>query len=149
MKVRFLARLACGLLLIGLGAAGVAQQDSAGSSTDSSNLARPNVVKKIDKRRYLWPGPGIVAPKPLAESIPPFQGHAPKGKTVLCIGIGDSGRVEQIEILKSLTREFDDYAVETASQWRFVPAMKDGRAVPVYINADFDSKKVEGKADAP
>ena len=120
----------------------VGQQNSSGPVVTNGTADSPNVVKKLDKSHYLWPGPGIAPPKPLATPLPAYSEIAPRGKTVLCIGIGETGRVEQIQILTSLTKDFDEYAVKTASQWTFAPATKDGKAVPVYLDVDFDSKTV-------
>ena len=124
------------------------QQDSAGSAPAKSASDLAIVVKSLNRNHYFWPTRGIVPPKPLTTELPPYTETAPPGKTVLAIGIGATGRVEQIQLVKSLTKDFDEYAIKTVSHWTFAPATKDGTPVPVYLNVDFDSKKVNRETGA-
>ena len=118
------------------------QQQGGSTLSDADGKGQPKVVKKIDKRHYLWPGPGFVPPKPLSTPIGAYPGLGPIGKAVLCLGIGETGDIEEIQVVKSLTKEFDDFAIKTASQWKFSPATKGGKPIPVYLESEFKQTKV-------
>ena len=164
MTKPFVATFTRCVVLFGITALGVtatAQQSSNGgdppaASQQQGGLApagaggtdQPNVVKKIDKRHYLWAGPGFVLPRALSTPMPVFPGTAPPGKAVLCLDIGETGQVEEIQVVKSLTKDFDNFAIKTASQWKFAPATKDGKPTPVYLEAEFKQKKVDSKNNA-
>ncbi len=48
--------------------------------------------------------------------------------------ISDKGMVEDIEVLESPDESLTDAAVEAVEQWRFKPALCDGKPVGVYYN---------------
>ena len=125
-----------------------AQQNPSGTSTQVT-CTPPNVVKQIDKHRFQWAGPGVVSPQPISTPLPdtPEQIRT-KGKVTLCIGINETGDIEQIQIVRSVSKDFDDFAVNSVNQWKFAPATKGGRPIPVFINVDVEAKKVDPKAHA-
>jgi TonB family protein len=109
----------------------------------------PNVVKQIDKHRFQWPGPGVVSPRPISTPLPDMPDQIrTKSKVTLCIGINETGDVEQIQIVRSVSKAFDDFAVDSVNEWKFAPATKNGKPIPVFINVDVEAKKVDSKSRA-
>jgi TonB family protein len=56
------------------------------------------------------------------------------GLVVLEAAVSQAGTVENVGIIKSLAPGLDMAAVNAVRQWRFKPAMKDGKPVPVLFN---------------
>jgi TonB family protein len=52
-----------------------------------------------------------------------------KGVVVLYVEIGPDGRATDIRVNRSLGMGLDEKAIEAVRQWRFRPAMKDGKPV--------------------
>jgi len=50
--------------------------------------------------------------------------------------------------VRSVSKDFDDFAVNSVNQWKFAPATMSGRPIPVFINVDVEAKKVDPKAHA-
>ena len=48
--------------------------------------------------------------------------------------IDESGNVTRIKVLKGLTMGLTESAVETAKQWKYKPATREGVPVAVYLN---------------
>ena len=54
-----------------------------------------------------------------------------QGAVVLEVRVGEDGSVDDVRVLQPLPNGLDEAAVEAVRQWKFQPAMKDGRAIPV------------------
>lgn len=82
-------------------------------------------------------GPAIDPPVRLEAPVPQYTVLARKmrleGTVVLQAVIGRDGRVDQIEVLKPLGLGLSESAVETVRRWRYEPATRDGRPIPVYL----------------
>ncbi|HTC36720.1 MAG TPA: M56 family metallopeptidase [Bryobacteraceae bacterium] len=80
-------------------------------------------------------GPGIAPPKILEKTEPHYTKDAKEAKiegTVqLTMVVGTDQRVHDIKVTKSLDLGLDANAIACIRTWRFQPAMKDGKAVPV------------------
>jgi TonB family protein len=80
-------------------------------------------------------GPGIAPPKILEKTEPHYTEDAKEAKiegTVqLTMVVGTDQRVHDIKVTKSLDLGLDANAIACIRTWRFQPAMKDGKAVPV------------------
>jgi protein TonB len=55
---------------------------------------------------------------------------------VLDVVLLEDGTPKIVRILQSLNPDLDERAVRTFEQWRFTPAMKNGRPVKVRMNAE-------------
>ncbi len=66
--------------------------------------------------------------------LPP--GSEDNGKVILLVGINTKGRVEAVRVLRDDWQAFEKSAVDTVRTWRFKPAEKDGKPVPVQITVD-------------
>ncbi len=87
-------------------------------------------------------GGGVSAPKPLFTPDPEYSEEARKAKyqgtCVLWLIVGPDGRPRDIRIARSLGLGLDEKAIDAVRQWKFEPAMKDGKAVSVQINVEVE-----------
>ena len=59
-----------------------------------------------------------------------------QGDVVLWVVIGADGTPRDIRVQRSLGMGLDEKAVAAVKNWRFQPAMKDGRAVTVQVSIE-------------
>ena len=95
------------------------------------------VSNTFDRRQYLNRDDGARPPKALKTPAPeypwtPFR-RGIQGTVVLAVGIGKTGEVEKVQVVRRLDPDLDNAAVQALMQWRFAPAEKDGEAVPFQI----------------
>jgi periplasmic protein TonB len=87
-------------------------------------------------------GGGVSPPKTLYAPDPEYSEEARKAKfqgtCVLWLIVGPDGRPRDIHIARSLGLGLDEKAIEAVKQWKFEPAMKDGKPVAVQINVEVD-----------
>lgn len=85
-------------------------------------------------------GGGISAPRPIATPDPEYTEEARRAKfqgtCVLGLIVDADGRPRDIRIARGVGLGLDQKAMEAVRQWRFEPAMKDGRAVAVQISVE-------------
>ncbi|MGA9390844.1 MAG: energy transducer TonB, partial [Candidatus Sulfotelmatobacter sp.] len=89
-------------------------------------------------------GGGISAPQPLATPDPEYTEQARLAKTqgtcVLWLIVDDQGHPRDIRVVRGLGMGLDAKAIEAVKQWRFQPALKDGRPVNVQISVEVGFK---------
>lgn len=87
-------------------------------------------------------GGGVSAPKVVYQPDPEYSEEARKAKfqgtCVLSLVVGPDGRPRDIRIARSLGLGLDEKAIEAVKNWRFEPAVKDGKPVAVAINVEVD-----------
>jgi len=87
-------------------------------------------------------GGGVSAPKELYAPEPEYSEEARKAKyqgtCVLYLIVGPDGKPRDIRVARSLGLGLDEKAIEAVKQWKFEPAMKDGKPVAVAINVEVD-----------
>jgi TonB family protein len=100
------------------------------------SLRNEEVNERIANDMATRVGPGVTAPR--AVRVFGLWSRRPKmpGTVVLDVIILEDGTPKIVKILRSLTPEQDEAAVRNFGQWRFSPAMKDGRPVKVRVNAE-------------
>jgi len=85
-------------------------------------------------------GGGVSAPRVLYAPDPQYSEEARKAKyqgtVVLWAVIGADGRPKTLRVARSLGLGLDQQALDAVKDWRFEPAMKDGRPVAVQINIE-------------
>jgi TonB family protein len=85
-------------------------------------------------------GGGISAPEPVSTPDPEYTEQARLAKTqgtcILWLIVDDQGHPRDIRVVHGLGFGLDAKAVEAVKQWRFQPAMKDGRPVNVQISVE-------------
>ena len=83
-------------------------------------------------------GGDVSAPKPTYAPDPQYSEQARaahyEGNVVLWLVVNAGGLPQDIKVQKSLGMGLDIEAIKAVRQWRFQPAMKDGKPVPVMIN---------------
>jgi TonB family protein len=81
-------------------------------------------------------GPGVTAPQ--AVRVFGLWPRRPKvqGTVVLDVVLLEDGTPKIVRVLQSLDPELDENAIRNFEQWRFSPAMKDGRPVKIRMNAE-------------
>jgi len=90
--------------------------DSAGHHLDSSEVAAPGPLRKIDPK------------------YPPtlIKDHV-EGEVVLYAVIRRDGSVDSIQLVRGIDEQLDANAMQALSQWKFRPATKQG--APVELEA--------------
>jgi protein TonB len=85
-------------------------------------------------------GGGVSAPRPISTPDPEYSEEARKAKyqgtCVLWLIVGPDGRPRDMRVARSLGLGLDEKAIEAVKNWRFEPAMKDGKPVAVQINVE-------------
>jgi periplasmic protein TonB len=85
-------------------------------------------------------GGGVSAPRQLYAPEPEYSEEARKAKyqgvCVLYVEVGPDGHTRNIHIVRSLGLGLDEKAIESVKNWRFEPAMKDGKPVTVAVNIE-------------
>jgi TonB family protein len=80
-------------------------------------------------------GPGITPPKMLLHVNPSYPVQAKKekreGTVVVSVVITEKGIPEDVRVTKSAAPDLDENAVAAVRQWKFEPALKDGKPVKV------------------
>jgi len=88
-------------------------------------------------------GGGVSAPRAVYAPDPEYSEEARKAKyqgtVLLWLVVGPDGRSHEVRVQRSLGMGLDEQAVEAVKKWRFEPALKDGRPVPVqiYVEVNF------------
>jgi len=98
------------------------------AAEDATFAAFPPVTKGMK------PPKATSAPDPKFPDLP--ADAEPRGTVVMLIGVSAKGRVEAVRVLRSDEPAFEKSAVDTVKKWKFKPAEKDGRAVPVQITVE-------------
>jgi len=139
MKLRLAILLFCGLCLA---TAAIGQPQSA-VWTPPATLKGPcpdTVESKtawFDPSLYLLHSNGLNLGRPLSAPDPEYAESARQAKVqgtvLLAVAINTSGTVDKVKIVCKLEPGLDQKAVEAVSQWRFAPATKDTKPVPVQI----------------
>jgi TonB family protein len=90
-------------------------------------------------RRYA-DGMGITRPRVVREVKPVYTPEAMEakleGEVLLEIVVKEDGTVGDVEIVRRLAPELDEQAVRAARGWRFTPALRDGKPVPVRVTLE-------------
>lgn len=85
-------------------------------------------------------GNGVTAPIPIYQPDPDYSDEARKAKyqgtVVLTVIVGTDGRVHSPRVIRSLGMGLDEKAQEKVLVWKFKPATKDQRPVPVEVNVE-------------
>jgi TonB family protein len=89
-------------------------------------------------------GGGISAPQPVSTPDPEYTEQARVAKTqgtcILWLIVDDQGRPRDIRVVRGLGMGLDAKAIEAVKQWKFQPALKDGRPVNVQISVEVGFK---------
>jgi protein TonB len=85
-------------------------------------------------------GGGVSAPRAIFYPDPEYSEEARRAKyqgtCILWLVVGPDGRAHDMKVSRTLGLGLDQKAIEAVRQWKFEPAMKDGRPVAVQINVE-------------
>ena len=122
-----------------------AAQNSAG---DTSSMSTSTPVNAVDDEAFaiyqrvtkdMKPPKATKSPDPDFPVIP--VDAEPRGVVVMLIGITAKGHVGPVHVLRASNEAFQQSAVSTVKTWRFSPARKDGKAVPVQVTVEMKFEK--------
>jgi TonB family protein len=87
-------------------------------------------------------GGGISAPQAISAPDPDYTEEARKAKKqgtcVLWLIVDSAGRPRDLKVVRGLGFGLDAKALEAVRQWRFQPALKDGKPVDVQISVEVE-----------
>lgn len=85
-------------------------------------------------------GGGVSAPVPIFKVEPEYSEEARKAKfqgtVVLSIVVDEQGHPKNFRVVRPLGLGLDERAIEAVQKWRFRPAQKDGKPVPVMATVE-------------
>jgi len=89
-------------------------------------------------------GPGISPPRALSSPNPDTPAVLGKGKhrrdanCVLAFVVDEQGDVRDVQVTRSSDKRINQQMIDTVKQWKFSPALKDGKPVAVRITTEID-----------
>jgi periplasmic protein TonB len=89
-------------------------------------------------------GPGVSPPQPVFTPDPDYPLSVRKGKhkiqgaCVLGLIVDERGMVRDVHVTHSLDKRLDQNAIDAVKQWKFKPAVKDGKPVAVRTSVEVD-----------
>jgi TonB family protein len=125
-----------------------AAQSPNAAGDSSSKMSTTTPAATVDDEAfaaYQRVTPGMKPPKatrspdPAYPDLPAYT--EPNGVVVLLIGIDTKGHVDLVHVLRASNDAFQQSAVSTVKTWRFSPAKKDGKAVPVQLMVEMKFQK--------
>jgi TonB family protein len=116
-----------------------AESSSTFSTTPSDLPDDPTFAQYQRVTKGIKPPKALSAPDPKFPELPAdAEQH---GTVVMLIGVSTKGRVEAVRVLHSDEQAFEKTAVATVKKWKFKPAEKDGRPVPVQVTVEMKFQK--------
>lgn len=126
-------------------------QNGAGPDSSSSTATQPqdpgSEGVRDNQRRSI--GGGVTAPRVIHVAHPEFSEEAREDKFsgVVVVGliVGTDGKPEQVRVLRGVGHGLDEKALEAVRQYRFQPAMENGKPVPVRVNVQVNFQITDRK----
>lgn len=125
-----------------------AAQSSSTPSDSSSKMSTTTPANGPDDEAFaayqrvtagMKPPKATRSPDPTYPDIP--SDAEPKGVVVMLVGIDTKGHVGLVHVLRSSNDAFQNSAVSTVRTWKFTPARKDGKPVPVQVTVEMKFQK--------
>jgi len=144
--MRILTLIALAILTATLTSQAVAQSGNTSGGSSSVFISTPaNGPDDEGFAAYQRLTPGIKPPKATRAPDPDFPqlpvDAEPRGVVVLLVGIDANGHVGLVHVLRSSNDAFQNSAVSTVKTWKFSPARKDGKPVPVQVTVEMKFQK--------
>ena len=135
---RIYAALLFAVLLSQCSFSAFGQSPNASSSGESSS-SKPAAPVPDEKGIYKVGGP-VSAPKLIHYVDPKYSGEARRakfsGSCVVALIVDTEGKPRDIHIIQSVGKGLDENAIKAIQQYRFKPAMYNGKPVPVEIKVE-------------
>ena len=125
-----------------------APAQSSKTAADSASMSTTTPAATVDDESFnayqrvtigMKPPKAVKSPDPDYPQIP--ADAEPNGVVVMLVGINTKGRVELVHVLRASNDAFQNSAVSTVKTWKFSPAKKDGKAVPVQVTVEMHFQK--------
>jgi protein TonB len=144
--MRTLTLIALAMLTLSFISHAAAQSANAAGDTSSMSTTTPaNTVDDEAFAVYQRVTKDMKPPKATRSPDPDFPvipiDAEPRGVVVMLIGINAKGHVGPVHVLRASNDAFQQSAVSTVKTWRFTPAKKDGKAVPVQVTVEMKFSK--------
>lgn len=101
---------------------------------ESDETLRMSALQKIE--------PGVIPPVQVHNVEPEFTDEARRAKfqgiVVVSIIVDAQGMPRDLHVVRALGMGLDQKAIEAVMKYRFKPAMKDGKPVPVKVNVEIN-----------
>ena len=98
----------------------------------------PTELTEVCREKH--PPPCATPPRAIYSPAPEYSSQARKagyqGVCTLVLIVEADGRPTHIRVSSSLGMGLDEKAIEAVKRWRFAPALKDGKPVPVQITIE-------------
>src|SRR5271169_4415899 len=139
--MRILSLIALAIMVLAFTSNVVAQSASTGG--DSSKMSTSTPVDTVDDEAFatyqrvtkdMKPPKATKSPDPDYPQIP--ADAEPRGVVVMLVGINAKGHVALVHVLRASNDAFQQSAESTVKTWRFTPAKKDGKPVPVQVTVE-------------
>jgi len=118
---------------------------SSRTAAASSSISTTTTVDDEAFNAYLRVSGDMKPPKATKSPDPDYPqipaDAEPNGVVVMLVGINPKGRVELVHVLRSSNDAFQKSAVSTVKTWKFSPAKKDGKPVPVQVTVEMRFQK--------
>jgi TonB family protein len=97
-----------------------------------------DVIQEIKRRELFQLRDGVTFPKSLYHPDPQYSEAARKsklmGRVTLGLVVDTDGKVRSVWVVRPLGEGLDENAIDAVKRWNFMPATKDGKAVPLLMN---------------
>ncbi len=136
------------LAILALFFSSFAAAQSVKSAADSSSMSTTTPAANVDDEAFnsylrvtkdMKPPKATRSPDPDYPQIP--ADAEPNGIVVMLLGINEKGHVDLVHVLRASNDAFQNSAVSTVKTWKFSPAKKDGKAVPVKVTVEMKFQK--------
>ena len=144
MRIHVLVALA----IVSFSLSSLSAAQSSKTAADSSSISTTTPAAIVDDEAFntylrvsgdMKPPKATKSPDPDYPQIP--SDAEPNGVVVMLVGINNKGRVELVHVLRSSNDAFQNSAVSTVKTWKFTPAKKDGKPVPVQVTVEMRFQK--------
>jgi periplasmic protein TonB len=109
---------------------------------ESTTLASLRETPAVSQSKI---GGTTTAPRVLSAPDPEYPEQARKaglqGTVILWTVVETDGRISEVHISRPLGMGLDEKAIEAVRKWRFTPAMRDGKPVPVQLNIEVNFRR--------
>jgi protein TonB len=144
--MRTITVIAFAIVILTLVSPVAAQSKSAGDSSSKISTAAPADIPDDETfaayqrvTKEIKPPKAKSSPDPAYPELPPYT--EPNGIVDMLVGIDNKGHVQLVHVLRASNSAFESSAVTTVKKWKFAPARKDGKPVPVQITVEMKFQK--------
>jgi TonB family protein len=84
-------------------------------------------------------GPGVTPPRVTKQVNPQYptnRGVKAVGSVIIALVVSSKGLPRDPHVVKGLDKDLDESAVVAVKEWRFSPALKNGKAVAVRVSVE-------------